>query len=78
LSGQDNTNQSTLGGIMEVKKIEAFSLAEFAKLVQEAFKQGFQFDFETNENYPTTFGSYYVAGMVKKSTEQKISKTKSS
>lgn len=46
------------------KKIEAYGLFEFCQLVQEALLQGYRFDFDSNENFPTAFGSLLIAGMV--------------
>jgi hypothetical protein len=49
---------------MSTLKIEAYSLFEFCQLVQNAILDGWKFDFDTNENFPTSFGSFLVAGMV--------------
>jgi hypothetical protein len=46
------------------KKIEAYSLFEFCQLVQDAVLEGYRFDFDSNDNFPTAFGSLLVAGMV--------------
>jgi hypothetical protein len=53
-----------------VKRIETYSLYEFCDKVQEAIKEGWVFDFESNENFPTAFGSLIVAGMVKVKVEE--------
>lgn len=50
---------------MEVKKIETYSLYEFCKEVQDAIVAGWRFDFDSNENFPTAFGTLLVTGMVK-------------
>lgn len=50
---------------MEIKRIETYSLYEFCKEVQEALVNGWRFDFDSNELFPTAFGSMLVAGMVK-------------
>lgn len=50
---------------MQVKKIETYSLYEFCQAVQEAVVEGWRFDFESNDLFPTAFGSMLVAGMVK-------------
>lgn len=50
---------------MEIKRIETYSLYEFCKAVQEAVVEGWRFDFDSNELFPTAFGSMLVAGMVK-------------
>ena len=49
----------------DVKRIETYSLYEFCKEVQEAVLSGWRFDFDSNEHFPTAFGSMVVAGMVK-------------
>lgn len=50
---------------MEIKRIETYSLYEFCKAVQEAVVEGWRFDFDSNELFPTAFGTMLVAGMVK-------------
>lgn len=44
-------------------KIETYSLYEFCQEVQKAILSGWRFDFESNDNFPTAFGSMLVAGM---------------
>jgi hypothetical protein len=56
---------------MEIKKIETYSLYEFCQVVQQSVIDGWRFDFESNELFPTAFGSMLVTGMVK--AEDKIS-----
>ena len=50
---------------MEIKKIETYSLYEFCQSVQECIDEGYRFDFDSNENFPTAYGTMLVAGMVK-------------
>ena len=50
---------------MQIKKIESYSLYEFCQQVQEAILEGWRFDFNSNELFPTAFGSMLVTGMVK-------------
>jgi len=50
---------------MEIKKIETYSLYEFCQAVQQSIIEGWRFDFESNELFPTAFGSMLVTGMVK-------------
>lgn len=50
---------------MEIKKIETYSLYEFCQQVQQAIIEGWRFNFESNELFPTAFGSMLMAGMVK-------------
>ncbi len=47
------------------QRIETYSLFEFCQAVQEAILDGWRFDFESNENFPTAYGSMLIAGMVK-------------
>jgi hypothetical protein len=51
---------------MEIKKIETYSLYEFCQVVEQSIIDGWRFDFESNELFPTAFGSMLVTGMVKK------------
>lgn len=59
---------------MEIKRIETYSLFEFCQTVQQNIQDGWVFDFESNENFPTAYGSMLVAGLVKTApkTEVKI------
>lgn len=50
---------------MQVKQIETYSLYEFCQAVEQAVIDGYRFDFESNERFPTQFGTLMVAGMVK-------------
>jgi hypothetical protein len=50
---------------MEIKKIETYSLYEFCQAVEQNVIEGWRFDFNSNELFPTMFGSMLVAGMVK-------------
>lgn len=54
---------------MSTLKIEAYSLFEFCQQVQKAILEGFRFDFDSNEHFPTAFGSLLVAGLVAPSGE---------
>jgi hypothetical protein len=45
--------------------IEAYSLFEFCKEVQDRIIEGYRFNFESNEMFPTAFGSLLVAGLEK-------------
>lgn len=50
---------------MQIKKIETYSLYEFCQAIEQNVKEGWSFDFSSNELFPTMFGSMLVAGMVK-------------
>lgn len=50
---------------MEIKRIETYSLYEFCQAVQQNIIDGWRFDFESNENFPTAYGSMLITGMVK-------------
>lgn len=61
---------------MEIKKIETYSLYEFCQAVQQSIIEGWRFDFDSNELFPTAFGSMLVTGMVKAKDEAVIDMTK--
>lgn len=47
------------------KRIEAYSIAEFVQQVQQAIREGYELDLNTNENYPQQFGTLFTCGVVK-------------
>lgn len=49
----------------QTKRIESYGLYDFCQDLQEAFKEGYDFDFETNENFPTAYGTMLTCGLVK-------------
>lgn len=52
-----------------VKRIESYGLYDFCQDIQEAFKEGYVFDFDTNENFPTAYGTMLTCGLVKAGKE---------
>jgi hypothetical protein len=50
---------------MQIKRIETYSLYEFCEAVQQSVIEGWRFNFDSNELFPTAFGSMLVTGMVK-------------
>jgi hypothetical protein len=58
-------NTRSAMNVQNTLKIEAYSLFEFCQLVQKAVTEGYVFDFESNENAPTAFGSLLIANMIK-------------
>lgn len=56
---------------MQKKTVEAYSLGEFCTLVEPLLKEGWSFDFESNENYPQSYGSYLSATLVLSNQEVK-------
>lgn len=56
--------------MQDVKRIESYGLGDFCKDVESALKEGYSFDFESNENFPTAFGTMLTCGLVKTSTAQ--------
>ena len=54
------TKQQHSGNI----RIEEYSLAAWLAEVETVINQGYKFDFESNEGYPTGFGSMYTAVLV--------------
>lgn len=49
----------------QTKDIQTYGFDEFCKLVQESMLEGFKFDFDSNQHYPTAFGTFYSAVLVK-------------
>lgn len=49
----------------QIKRIESYGLYDFCQDIQEAFKEGYVFDFDTNENFPTAYGTMLTCGLVK-------------
>jgi len=52
-----------------VKRIESYGLFDFCKDIEAALTEGYVFDFDTNENFPTAYGSMFTCGLVKASEE---------
>jgi len=49
----------------DVKRIESYGLYDFCQDIEAAFKEGYVFDFDTNENFPTAYGTMLTCGLVK-------------
>ena len=45
-------------------KVEDYGFAEWLAQVEQVIKQGYEFDFVNNENYPVGYGSMYTAVLV--------------
>lgn len=60
-----------------VKRIESYGLYDFCQDIEAAFKEGYVFDFDTNENFPTAYGTMLTCGLVKagKKVEEKVEET---
>lgn len=54
------TEQKHTGNI----KVEEYSLAAWLAEVETVIKQGYTFDFSSNETFPQAFGSMYTVVMV--------------
>jgi hypothetical protein len=50
--------------IQSTKQIQTYDFPSFCQEVQQAFNEGYIFDFQTNDNYPSTFGTVYSAILV--------------
>lgn len=50
---------------MKTLTIECYDFPEFCKRMQDAIQEGYEFDFESNERFPTSFGGYYNVVLVK-------------
>lgn len=48
----------------QTKRIESYGLYDFCKDIEEALKAGYQFDFESIENFPTAYGTMFTCGLV--------------
>jgi hypothetical protein len=60
-----------------VKRIESYGLYDFCQDIEAAFKEGYVFDFDTNENFPTAYGTMLTCGLVKagEKVEEKVEET---
>lgn len=58
--------------MQDVKRIESYGLGDFCKDVEIALSEGYSFDFETNENFPTAFGTLLTCGLVKTSAAEVV------
>lgn len=56
---QDYTPQA------QIKEINEYGFDSFCRTMQDALKDGWVFDFENNAGYPTSFGTFYTAVLVK-------------
>ena len=54
----------------DIKIIQAFSLVDLLKEVREATLEGYDFDFNTVENFPQQFGLHFHVPMLKGASEQ--------
>lgn len=54
----------------DIKIIQAFSLVDLLKEVREATLEGYDFDFNTVENFPQQFGLHFHVPMVKGAVDQ--------
>lgn len=48
----------------QIKRIEAYSLMDFAVELEKAFLEGYRVSL-TNEHYPMSFGTHFTAGLVR-------------
>lgn len=54
----------------DVKRIESYGLYDFCQDIEAAFKEGYVFDFDTNENFPTAYGTMLTCGLIKASAAE--------
>lgn len=54
------------------QEVAGYNLAEFVRLAEELIGKGWKFDFDTNAHFPTSFGSFFSATMVKNEDEVKV------
>jgi len=57
------------------KRVEDYSLATWLEQVQECIQDGYEFDMETNEGFPTQIGSVYTCLMKPKEVKVVLSGT---
>jgi len=57
--------------ILETEQIQGYGFADFLEKIEKMINQGWQLDFSTNDNYPTSFGTFYSVGMIKVEKEAK-------
>lgn len=60
--------------MQDVKRIESYGLYDFCQDLEAAFKEGYVFDFDTNENFPTAYGTMFTCGLVKDTAEVETTK----
>ena len=48
----------------QIKRVEAYSLMDFAVELEKAFLEGYRVSL-TNEHYPMSFGTHFTAGLVR-------------
>lgn len=58
--------------ILETEQIQGYGFADFLEKIEKMINEGWQLDFSTNDNYPTSFGTYYSVGMIKVEKEAKV------
>ena len=66
--------------MQDVKRIESYGLYDFCQDVQAALQEGYVFDFDTNENFPTAYGTMLTCGLIKSAgkkveTEETVAQT---
>ena len=56
----------------ETKRIEAYSIADFVKQIQEAVLEGYRINLEDNEKYPLQIGVGFYCTMERSCTVDKV------
>lgn len=49
----------------QTKTVEAYTLADFCQLTQDLILDGWKFDLESNQGYPSAFGTFFSATLIK-------------
>ena len=52
------------------QEVAGYNLAEFVRLAEQLINDGWKFDFDTNAHFPTSFGSFFSATMVKEEVQE--------
>ena len=61
--------------IIDTKQIQEYGFAELLSTVIQSYKDGWELDLDSNQNYPVSFGTFYSLGMVKTQEDIEDEKT---
>ena len=64
MTNTNTTNSNTTATLPEVQSVLTYSFIDFCQEVQKYIQLGYEFDFNTNENYPNWFGSAFSCNLL--------------
>lgn len=64
MTNTNTTNSNTTVALPEVQSVLTYSFIDFCQEVQKYIQLGYEFDFNTNENYPNWFGSAFSCNLL--------------